>query len=160
MSGHALFATDEAHALAGGGFEGNGIKVDMEQRGEDSFHLVDVGIDFGALGTDGTIDVAHTIAVGFEQIDGATEENLAVGAFVFGGCVGKMVADVAEIGSAEEGVADGVNEYVGIAVAKKAEGMVDAYATQPQIAAFDETMHVIAVAYSDVHIDKLIAVND
>ena len=119
MSGHALFATDETHALAGGGFERNGIKIDMEKRGKDGFHRVDVGIDFGALGANRAIDVAYAVAVRFEQIDGAAEEHFAVGTFIFGGGVGEVIADVAEIGRAKEGVADGVNEHIGIAVTKE-----------------------------------------
>ena len=92
VSGHALFATDETHTLAGGGFERNGIKIDMEQRGKDGFHRVDVRIDFGALGANRAIDVAYAVAVRFEQIDGAAEEHFAVGAFIFGGGVGKVIA--------------------------------------------------------------------
>ena len=131
VSGHALFATDETHALAGGGFERNGIKIDMEKRGKDGFHRVDVGIDFGALGTNRAIDIAYAIAVCFEQIDGVAEENFAVGTFIFGGGVGKVIADVAEIGRAKESVADGVNEHIGIAVTKESQTVVDAHAAQP-----------------------------
>ena len=93
--------------------------------------FVDVGIDFGALGTNRAIDVAYSVAVRFEQIDGAAEEHFAVSAFIFGGGVGKVIADVAEIGCTKEGVADGVNEHIGIAVTKESQTVVDAHAAQP-----------------------------
>ena len=144
VSGHALFATDETHTLAGGGFERNGIKIDMEQRGKDGFHRVDVGIDFGALGTNRAIDVAYAVAVRFEQIDRAAEEHFAVSAFIFGGGVGKVIADVAEIGCTEEGVADGVNEHIGVAVAEESEGVVDVYTADPQLAAGGEGVNIIS----------------
>jgi len=40
-----------------------GIKIDMEQRGKDGFHRVDVGIDFGTFRTNCAIYVAYAITV-------------------------------------------------------------------------------------------------
>ena len=60
-----------------------------------------------------------------------------------------MVADVAETRGAEQGVADGVNEYVGVAVAEKSEGVVDVHAAYPQLAA--EGKGVDIVSESDSH---------
>ena len=72
-----------------------------------------------------------------------------------------MVADVAEIGGAEQRIADGVNEHIGIAVAEESECVLNVHTAQPQVATFDETMHVVTVTYSDVHVKmRELGVND
>ena len=52
-------------------------------------------------------------------------------AFVLWVSIGKMLADVAQCGGAEEGVADGVEQNVGIAVANQAMGVRNFYAANP-----------------------------
>ena len=55
-----------------------------------------------------------------------------------------MVADVAQVRRTQQGVANGMNEHVGIAVAKKAEGVRNANTAQPKVATFDKAVYVKA----------------
>ena len=55
-----------------------------------------------------------------------------------------MVADITHVGSTEDGVADGVDEYVGIAVAEKPQGVFKFDAANPEFAAWCELMDVVA----------------
>jgi hypothetical protein len=47
-----------------------------------------------------------------------------------------VVTDVAHVGSPEQGIADGVDKHVGIAVAQQAFLMFYLYAAYPQVTAF------------------------
>lgn len=88
-----------------------------------------------------------------EDLDYATQESAGVGALVGGVGVGEMVAYVAKGGGSEEGVAKGVEGYVGVAVAEEAEGVGDFYATEPQVAIFNEAMDV--VAHADAYVGEV-----
>ena len=48
-----------------------------------------------------------------------------------------MIADVAQIGCAKEGIADGMCEHIGVAMALQTHAMRNFDAAQPQVAAFN-----------------------
>ena len=60
-----------------------------------------------------------------------------------------MVADVAQVGSPKQRVADGMNEHVGIAMAQQPQLMLYLDATQPKVATFHQPMDVVAHADSE-----------
>lgn len=60
-----------------------------------------------------------------------------------------MVADVAQCGGTEQGVADGVDEDVGIAMAKQTMRVGDEDASEPQFAPFNELVDIVAEACAD-----------
>jgi hypothetical protein len=45
-----------------------------------------------------------------------------------------MITDVAHVGGAEEGVADGMDEYVCVGVTQQPEAVVNADSPEPQLA--------------------------
>ena len=93
----------------------------------------------------------HRVAVVGQQGNGPAQQHLAVDVFELGARVGEVVADVAQGGGAEQRVADGVDEDVGVAVAEQSRFVFQADAAEPQGAARHEPVHVESEAYSDVH---------
>ena len=54
-----------------------------------------------------------------------------------------------------------MNEHIGVAVTEESECVLNVHTAQPQIATFDETMYVVTVTYSDVHVKmRELGVND
>ena len=149
VGGDAFAAPDEAHALGGGGFDGDVGRGDAHDVGHRALHVGDVGVELGLFGHDGGVDVAQFVARIAEETHGAGEEDLAVDAGILAGGVGEVIADVAQSGGTEQGVADGVDEYVGVAMAEESEGVVDVYAADPQFTVGGEGVDV--VSESDSH---------
>ena len=112
----ALFTTSEAQVLGGGGLDGDVVLVGVHHLCKALFHGWYMGIDFRALGTDGGIDIAKLVAAALNQVHGAVEYKLAIHVKRLVGCVGEVEADIAHICGSEKGIADGVNQYIGIAV--------------------------------------------
>ena len=69
--------------------------------------------------------------------------------------VGEVITDIAHIGRAEQGVTDGVNQHVGIAVSQQSCAVFDTYATEPQFAPFGQRVYIISE--SDTHSFQTIA---
>ena len=101
------------------------------------------------LSHDDAVNVGDGVSFVLEQLATAAEEYLAVNVFVLGVFVREVLADVAEGGGSEKGVADGVEENVGIAMAEESEMVGYLYASQPKRAVGGELVNV--VAYSDAH---------
>jgi len=144
----AFLAAFEAEVLGGGGFDGYLSGVDAEEVGYGLPHLGDVGCHFGFLGHDDGVDIAYAVALGVEQLAGAAEEEFAVDVFVLGVVVGEVLADVAQGGGAEEGVADGVEQHVGVGVAEEAEGVGYFDASEPQFAVGSQLVYVVSYSYA------------
>ena len=149
VGGDALHAACEAEALGGGGFDGDVALPDAHEGREGALHSGYVGVELWALGADGGVDVAYLPPRVAQEADGAAEEQLAVDACELLGGVGEVVADVAQRGGAEQGVADGVDEDVGVAMAKQAVSVGDEDASEPQLAPFNELVDIVAEACAD-----------
>ena len=61
------------------------------------------------------------------------------------------IPDVAQVGGAEQGIAKGVYQHVGIGVSEQAEGMVYAYAAQPKFTVFHQPVDIESESYSCLH---------
>ena len=57
-----------------------------------------------------------------------------------------MAADVAERRRAEQGVRDGVQQYIGIRMAEQPERMRDFHPADDELAPFDEAVHIVTHA--------------
>ena len=64
-----------------------------------------------------------------------------------------MVANVAEIGCAEQGVADDVYEHVGVGMPQRAVGVRHPNAAEPERPAFHQLVHVVALSNSKIQGD-------
>ena len=90
-----------------------------------------MGIDFGSFGAEGCVDVANVVALFGQQVDDTLEDDFAIHVERFVARVGKMIADVAQIGCAKEGVADGMHEHIGVAMTLQPHAMWNFDAAQP-----------------------------
>ena len=109
------------------------------------------GAEFRLLGEDDHVEIDHAPAVAVQARERFTEEEGGVGAAQRGSVVGVGVADVAEAGGAEQGVGDGVQHDVGVAVAGEAARMLDADAAEQERPAGFEPVGVVSDA--DAHGD-------
>lgn len=144
----AFLSAFEAEMFGGGGFDGDASGVDAEDGGNGVAHLRDVGSYFGLLGDDNAVNVADTVTVVEEELVAAAEEHFAVDVFVLGVLVGEVFADVAQGGGAEHGVADSMEEYIGIGMAEESEGVGYLNTSQPQLAVGDKLVDVVAYSYA------------
>ena len=149
----AFFAACEAEVFGGGGLDGDVVKVDVHYLGEGLLHLGNVGIEFGPFGTNRAVDVSDGVAFGGHDVEGAAEENLGVDVFKLVALLGReVVADVAHVGGTEDGVADGMDEDIGIGVAKQSEGVLYLDAAEPQGATFHQLVDIEAKADAGFHL--------
>ena len=65
--------------------------------------------------------------------------------------VGEVVTDVAHVGCPKQGIADGMNQHIGIAMPEQSQRMLEAYATQPQFASLYKLVDVIAETNTKFH---------
>lgn len=145
---NAFLSSDETEVLGGGGFDADEIWIYIHHLGEGGLHGWYVGIEFRTLCTDGGIDIAYAVVFGCDKLDGASKEDLAVDVLELGSGVRKMIANVSHIGCSEQGITNGVDEHVGIAMAKQAKLMINFYAAKPQLTSFDEFMNIITETYA------------
>ena len=59
-----------------------------------------------------------------------------------------MLADVAECGSSQQRVADGVQQHVGIAMSEQPEAMGYQHSPEPQLAVGDKLVYIVAYSYA------------
>jgi hypothetical protein len=92
------------------------------------------------------ICVDDTPAQLVEFSERVSKKDAAVRVAVGGVGVGVGVPDVADAGSAQEGVRQGVQDHVRVRVAVEAAGMLDADAAEDERAAGNEAVRVVAGA--------------
>ena len=101
-------------------------------------------VELGALCTHRGVYVADAIALGGDEVDGLAQQYLTIDVERLGSRVGEVVAYVAHVGGAEQGVADGVDEHVGVAVSEQAEFVVEADTAEPQLATLHQFVDIIS----------------
>src|SRR5690554_748309 len=77
-------------------------------------------------------------------------EYFAVDALKLRSGVGKMKTNVPKVGGAQQGVAQGVNEYVAVRMTNRTLVKRDFDTTYPQFVAGGQLVHVVAHAYPEV----------
>ena len=109
------------------------------------------GFEFGAFATHGNMDVAYFVTSLPDEPNGIAQQYLAVDVFILRRRIGKVKADVAHCRRSQKGIAHGMNQHIGIGVSQQAKRVVDAYAAQPQLPAFDQPVHVKPHSYTYLH---------
>src|SRR5690554_4275947 len=104
----------KAQLFGGGGLDGKLVRTYIHKATKHLLHLWNVGVDFGLLETDGGVQITHFITLAAQQRQGFLQEYFAVDALELRIGVGKMKANVPKVGGAQQGVAQGVNEYVAV----------------------------------------------
>ena len=113
--------TYEAEALGGSGLDADLIGLAADDLGHHALHLRYMGIELGLLSTDGGIYVSKGETIGRNEIDGFLQYDLAVHVKRLVAGVRKVIAYVPHIGCSQHRIADGMDEYIGVAVAKQTE---------------------------------------
>lgn len=148
LGGNAFASTGESESFGGGGFDGNCSKGDEEVSGEVGAHGVNMRGHFRLLGDYGDVDIADGVTGIGDETDYVAEEDSAVGAGIGRVGVREVPADVTEGGGAEEGVAEGVDGDVGVAVAQKSAAVRDINTADDARTPFNEAVNVETVAYT------------
>ena len=94
-----FFAAGKAQFLGSGGLDRDIILVAANDLSHASLHIRNVWIHFGALGTDGGIDVNQLVALCGYQLYGFLQYHLTVHAVGKFGGVRKVVTNVTHVGS-------------------------------------------------------------
>ena len=131
VSRYALLTTSKPKSLGGGGFDGDIVLIGLHDLCQTGFHGRHMRIDFGPFGADGSVYVSEAIAFCGDEFDGFAQQYLAIHVQRVGRRVGEVVANVAHVGSAEQRIADGMNQHIGVAVAEQTQCVVYLYAAQP-----------------------------
>ena len=137
MGGNALATTGIAQFLGRGGLDGHLSGFTVHARSQFALHGGNVRIEFRLLGTNGDIAVAQAVAVFIKQVHHMPQQQTAVDALVLRIRIREMVTDVAQGGGTQQGVAQGMDGHVGIAVSQQAAFPRNVHAAQPQGSALD-----------------------
>ena len=118
MGGDGLAAADGVDTLVGFGLQVDCFRSNTERFGQDFAHLREMRTELGFFHDHHGVDVIDPKALIVQQFAGMFEEQQAVGALPSGIRVGKVPTDVAEPGSSEQSVAQGVRQNIAIGVAR------------------------------------------
>ena len=132
MGADAFLAAFEAEVFGSGGFDGDIVNRGVEDVGDGLAHERDERGYLGLLSNDDAVDVADAESMLVDELKAVAEEYFAVDVFVLGVVVGEVLSDVAEGGGTEDGVADGMEEYVGVGMAEEPFGVRDLDAAEPK----------------------------
>lgn len=148
----SFLASCEAELFGGGGFDGDVIDVDAHDIGEGLLHLGDVWVELGTFGADGGIDVANGIAFGCYEVDGFAKQYLGVDVLELVAFFRReVVADVAHVGCTKYGIADGMDEHIGIGMPEQSVCVLQLNATEPEGASFNKFVDIVAKTDSCFH---------
>ncbi len=147
MSGESFFASYKAHFFGGGGFDGDIAGGDVEDAGDGFLHVGNMGFDLRRFEAEGSVYINNGISLAGNEVFGPFQQDFAVDVFELGGSVGKMIADIAQAGSSQQRIADGMEQYIGIAVAQRTFVVGDFNPANHQISSFNQLMKINAVTY-------------
>ena len=128
---YALLPPGETEFLGGGGLDGDVVRTDAHDLRHTLLHGRDVRVEFGLLGADSGIDVPHPVAFRGNERDHLLQDDFAIHVECVIGVVGEMITDVAHIGGTEKGIADGMDEHIGIAMTQQSQSMLYLNASEP-----------------------------
>ena len=124
--GHDALATpDRAHTFVRGSLDRDQVRINTENAGD---VLGDQSLHAGqtrGLCDDGHIAVADPQALTAGELQGVADKRRTLGAGPLGVRVGEVIADIACGDGAENCIRDGVQHYVGIAVTREPQIVID-----------------------------------
>lgn len=147
--GDAFAAAEGAEVFVGGGFDADVTDVEVEGFGDIELHALDVGGDLGFLGDEGGVDIDQAALVKGDLPGGFLEEDAAGDILPAGIGVFEEMADIIFTQGAEDGIADGMQEGIGIRVSIEASEVGNFNAAEDQFPAFDEGMDIVSDADAD-----------
>ena len=101
--------------LGGGGLDRYCALAHTHHLGKAGLHLGYVGTQLGGLSADGAVAVSELVTCLTHHLHDTAKQNLGINTLVLVALgVGEMIPDITHIGSAENGVAESVNQHIGI----------------------------------------------
>ncbi len=144
-----LLLTNRPHHFTGLGLDPYPCDVDGEQFGDPVADRCAVREDFGPLGENHAIQVNDLPASVGHPFEGRPEHLGRIPPLVGRIGVGKQFADVTQASGAEEGVGDGMEEDIGIAVTQRHLLMGDRHAPEHEPVAGPEAVRIVSQSDSD-----------
>jgi hypothetical protein len=162
-----MIPIDQHHCLAANGFRpangadtlaGLGLDVDRfgiqsQKQGQLPANLLLERAELRFLGEDDDINIDNLPTRPVQPLQRFPQEKPGVTISVGWIAVGISVADVAQTGSAKQGIGDGVQDNIGVTVTSQSARMFDADAAEDQGTTFCQPMSVVADA--DAHVALL-----
>ncbi len=132
LHGHGFAPADFADAFPSLGFQVDAFGGNRECPGQRLAHGTKVAAKLGLLGHDHAVNVTDFEAELIHQIAGMFEEAEARSIFPVRVVVGKMLADVAEPGGAEQGITNRVRHRIAVRVPGQALVKRDLHASEDE----------------------------
>lgn len=146
-----LHTSGEPKFLRCRGLDGYVVYVSMHHFCQTLLHLRNVGIELWTLGANRGVHISETISLCGDEVNGLCKQYLTVHIKRFCCSIGEVIADVAHVGSTKQGVADGMYEYVSVAMTEQSQLIIELYAAKPKLATFHQLVDVISESCSYLH---------
>jgi hypothetical protein len=117
--------------------------MNAQRLGDVAFHRRGVGHQLGLLRYDGGVHVYNFAVAEYNLPGGFLQKEFAGRAAPARVGIGEKVPDVAFPQRAQDGVADGVHERVGIGMPVQALAVGDFHPAQDQLASLRQRMHIV-----------------
>ena len=118
--------------LLGSCLDGHVLFGDAHHLGESGLHCGDIILDFWFLETNGAVNIGNLVTRLANNLADTCKQNLGINALELVAIVGKPITNVPFARRAEQCVADGVNQAVGVRMSHRALVMLYLYATKPK----------------------------
>src|SRR5277367_5599313 len=141
-----FFAADETHQLVRRRLDADVREIYFQGVGDAKFHLLDVRINFWRLCNDRCVHVHDFSISQRDDACGFLQKNLARHIFPARVGVREKMADVRFAERAEERIADGVHERVGVRMAVETLRVRNLDAAEDEFASRDQRVNVVADA--------------
>ena len=102
--------------------------------------------------THGSIYVAYYISLRSYQRHRLPQQDFTIDVLELTGCIRKVVTDITHIGSTQQGIANGMYQYICIRMPQQAFLMFQTDATQPEFTAFHQAMNIKSKTNTNLHI--------
>ena len=132
----------------GGGLYIHQIHIQLHSFRQPLTHQINVRPQFGFLGHNGHVHIDRRIALLAEAAHNHLEQLNGIRAFVLHIRIREQLADVPQRSRAQQRVHQGMGGHVRVAVTQQAQRMGHFHATQDQLAAFHQLVHIHAVSNS------------
>lgn len=149
VCGHAFFSANETHGLIGGGFNANSIFSYTKQVSDHRPHGRHMGHDLGSFQDQGAVHIAHGPAALTDQAHHFLQEHFTISTFPACIGIGEVLPDITQSNRAEQGITQGMEQYISVRMAKGTYRMGDQHTTKPELAALYQAVYIEAEADPD-----------
>lgn len=149
MDRNPLAASDKAHRFIRCCLDVYLLRLDLQCAPKKRFYLGGAWPNLGGLGEHRDVEISDGPTVVSEQTIDFLHKLNARSVFVPTIRRWEVLSDIAQTCCAEQGIADGVEQGIGIGVAEESEGGVGKQnAAQPQSPSFHQLVDIVAMAYT------------